>query len=365
VAAVFGRGISLGRLGPIPIRLDPSLFIILALIRFNSEVTLNEILIWVAVASFAILVHELGHAVAFLTFGRKPSILLYGFGGVTSAEGGMGPWSSLVTSLAGPIAGFGLGGLILLGGMFGGTLEEGTLLYSAWYDGLFACFAFGVLNLLPILPLDGGAALAAFLRGVQGPQGEQAARYVSIAVAGTLALVGLRYGQLFAGLFGLIFAAQNYQEVKRHREEPQREQVQAAYEALFSNRPVAAADAARSVLAGTASPSLKEVAAETLVWAELARREVGAARKALALRPERHATDHRPFSRLPEAAVALAEGGGEQAVAVLVVCLDQGEFGPPNVLFPLLEQSGVLPELWNRLGPEGREALQRMHAARG
>jgi len=365
VAAVLGRGINLGRLGPIPIRVDPSLFIILGLIGYRDQVTLAEILVWVLVASFSILVHELGHGVAFLAFGRKPSILLYGFGGVTSAEGGLGPWSSLTTSLAGPIAGFGLGGLILLGGLFVGGPEQGTLAYTAWYDGLFACFGFGVLNLLPILPLDGGAALAAFLRGVQGPSGEQVARYVSIAVASVLALVGLRFGQVFAGLFGIMFAAQNYQELKRHRQEPQRDQVQAAYDALFAGRPEAAAQGARQVLAGKAAADLKEIAAETVVWAELARGDVGAARSALDLRPERHPTDHRPFGRLPEAAVALVEGGGAQALAVLAASLDQGEVGPPNVLFPLLERMGVLADLWNRLGEPGRETLQRMHAARG
>ena len=361
----MGQGFSLGRLGPIPIRLDPSLFVILALIGFQPGVTLNEILVWVVVAAFCILVHELGHAVAFLTFKRKPSILLYGFGGVTSAEGGLGPWASLVTSLAGPIAGFGLGGLILLGGMSVGTLEQGTLAYTAWFDGLFACFAFGVLNLLPVLPLDGGAALAAFLRGVQGPEGEQVARYVSIVVAALLALVGFRFGQIFAGLFGVLFAAQNYQEVKRHREQPQRQRLQEAYDALFANRPQAAAEGARAVLAEKTSPDLREVAAETLVWAELARGQVAAARAALGLRPERHSTDHRPVGRLPEAAVALAEGGGEPALAVMAACLEDDEQGPPNVLFPLLEQAGVLPELWNRLGADGRAALQRMHAARG
>ncbi len=359
-----GQGFSVGRLGPIPVRVDPSLFIILALIGYAPGVTLNEILIWVAVAAFCILVHEVGHAVAFLTFGRKPSILLYGFGGVTSAEGGMGPWSSLVTSLAGPIAGFGLGGVILLGGLFAGTPEPGTLLRTAWVDGLFACFGFGILNLLPILPLDGGAALAAFLRGVRGPSGEQVARYVSIVVAAGLALVGFRFGQIFAGLFGVMFAVQNYQELKRHREEPQRQQMRDAYEALYADRPLAAADGARRILAEKASSDLKEVAAETIVWAELARGDVAAARAALDLRPERHHTDHRPVSRLPEAAVALAEGGADQAVAVLASSLDQGEHGPPNVLIPLLERSGVLAELWGRLGPEGREMLQRMHAAR-
>jgi Zn-dependent protease len=365
VAAILGQGISLGRLGPVPIRLDPSLFIILALIGYTPGVTLNQILVWVVVAAFCILVHELGHAVAFLTFGRKPSVLLYGFGGVTSAEGGMGPWASLTTSLAGPLAGFGFGGLILLAGAYAGTPDDDTLLYDAWSYGLFACFGFGILNLLPVLPLDGGAALAAFLRGVSGPEGEQVARYVSIGVAGTMALVGFRFGQIFLGLFGLMFAAQNYQEVKRHREEPQRDTLRAAYEALFSSQPSSAAEGAREVLAGNASPDLREIAAETLVWAELARGDVVAARAALGQRPERHHTDHRPVSRLPEAAVALAEGAREQATAVLAASLDQGEFAPPNVLFPLLERAGVLPDLWNRLGPEGRTALQRLHAARG
>jgi len=184
--ARLGEGISLGRLGPIPIRLDPSLFLILGLIGYRKDVTLNEILVWVVVAAFCILVHELGHAVAFLSFGRKPSVLLYGFGGVTSAEGGLGPWASLTTSLAGPVAGFGLGGLILLAAMTGGAPQSGTLVHTAFLDGLWACFGFGVFNLLPILPLDGGAAVAAFLRGVRGPSGEQVARYISIAFAALL-----------------------------------------------------------------------------------------------------------------------------------------------------------------------------------
>jgi len=364
-AALGGQGFSLGRIGPIPIRVDPSLFLILALLGWMSGAnTLAEILVWVAVAAFCILVHELGHAAAFLAFNRKPSILLYGFGGVTSAEGGMGPWSSLVTTLAGPIAGFGLGGLLLLQGLFLGAPDEGTLMKAAWVFGLWACFGFGVLNLLPILPLDGGAAVAAFLRGVVGPQGEQVARYVSVGFAGLLAIVGFRFGMLFAGLFGLMFAFQNYQELKRHREEPQRDQLRSAYEALFDNRPAAAAEGAREVLEGKGSIELKEIAAETLAWAELARGDVPAARAALGLRPERHHSDHRPVSRLAEAAVALAEGGGEPALAVLAASLDEGDHGPPDVLFPLLERLGVLPELWSRLGPSGQQTLQRLHAAR-
>ncbi len=357
------QGVSLGRLGPVPIRLDPSLFFVLALIAYRPGVTLNEVLIWVPVAAFCILVHELGHAVAFLAFGRKPSVLLYGFGGVTSAEGGLGPWSSLTTSLAGPFAGFGLGALILIAGM-SGSPQSGTLPFLAYRDGLFACFGFGILNLLPILPLDGGAAVAAFLRGVQGPSGEQVARYISIVVAALLAVVALRFEQIFAGMFGLMFAAQNYQEVKRHREAPQRDQVRGAYEALFDGRTALAASEARQVLASGASADLKEIAAETLAWTELGRGDAAAARAALSQRPGRHSTDHRPVGRLAEAAVALAEGGGEHALAVLAKSLDDGEHGPPDVLFPLLERAGVLPDLWNRLGPHGREALQRMHAAR-
>ncbi len=363
--SALGKSISLGRLGPIPIQLDPSLFVILALIGYVPGVTFAEIVVWVLVAAFCILVHELGHAVAFLAFGRRPSVLLYGFGGVTSAEGGLGPWASLTTSLAGPVAGFGLGGLILLAGLSGGSPDTGSLAHTAFRDGLFACFGFGILNLLPILPLDGGAAVAAFLRGVRGPSGEQLARYISIVVAAVLALVALRFGQIFGGLFGVMFAAQNYQEVKRHREEPERERLRGAYQSLYGGDPAGAAAQARQVLDGRASADLKEIAAETVVWAELDRGDPAAARAALSLRPERHATDHRPVGRMAEAAVALAEGAGDQALAVLATSLDQGEHAPPNILFPLLERVGVLPELWSRLGPGGRDALQRMHAARG
>jgi hypothetical protein len=200
---------------------------------------------------------------------------------------------------------------------------------------------------------------------VVGPKGEQVARYVSIAVAGALALFLLSIGEIFGVMFCALFGAQNFQALKRDRDEPQRVLMRDAYEALFAGRPVAASEGARRVLAGKGPSDLKELAAETVVWAELARGEVGAARTALGLRPERHPTDHRPVNRLPEAAVALAEGGGQQALVVLAASLDQGEYGPPNVLFPLLERSGMLPDLWNRLGPDGREALQRMHASKG
>jgi hypothetical protein len=70
-----------------------------------------------------------------------------------------------------------------------------------------------------------------------------------------------------------------------------------------------------------------------------------------------------PDLAIPEAAVALAEGAGDPAAAVIAASLDKGEWAPPNVLIPLLERTGALPIVQARVGPEGAELLAKLQAA--
>ena len=164
---------------------------------------------WVAMASeyraLAVLLHELGHALMGKAFGLVPIIDLHGFGGTTSfAEGilkrkePLSPGRSILVSLAGPFSGFVLGGVTLaLVALRGRPI-------GIWHDVvqyiLLVNIGWGVFNLLPILPLDGGNVVAAGLSWFSKDKAPKLARYVSIVSAVLLiALLGVRYG--LSGLF--------------------------------------------------------------------------------------------------------------------------------------------------------------------
>src|SRR5438128_1067421 len=130
----MGRaGLTIFRKGEFVVRVDPSMFVILAMLGYYPGVTLRDVLVWVAVASGCVLVHELGHALAFAAFGSTPQVLLYGMGGLTSARGSFSSARSVVISLAGPVAGFGLGGAVWIIGRGDSDLSR-----TLWYDAIFA-----------------------------------------------------------------------------------------------------------------------------------------------------------------------------------------------------------------------------------
>ncbi len=79
-------------LGGIPVRVEPAFFIIIAILGYNPyRPSVPGVLWWVAIAFVSILVHELGHAVAFRLYGVRPSITLHGMGGLTSGSGELSP----------------------------------------------------------------------------------------------------------------------------------------------------------------------------------------------------------------------------------------------------------------------------------
>ena len=359
--AGFGQGWRVGEVGGVELRLDPSMFVILALLGYQPGLsagdTMTQILLWVMVAGFAILIHELGHAVAFRAFGHRASVLLYGMGGLTSASGTarFEPWKQLLTSLAGPLAGFGLGGLVLLTGRPDGGLAE-----DAWIMALVACFGFGVLNLLPILPLDGGQSMLAILRTVRVPSAERLGHQISIGVAGVGALLGLRFGGFFIALIGLLFAGQNWAALREIRERPMVDRLRGAMAALVDGRYDEAAAAADSVLSEQAGkPNIQhaDVAAETLAWAALGRGDVAGARAALQRRP--------PIAgpRLVDAGVAISEGAGAEAAGVAALALNAGDWGPPRLLLALIDRPDIRPWVEAKLTDEGRALLARIRQA--
>jgi membrane-associated protease RseP (regulator of RpoE activity) len=109
---------------------------------------------WVAVVFVSVLVHELGHAMAARLFGSPARIMLYGLGGLTVHRPMSSQWRSIAVSIAGPFAGFALAavtfGVAVILPASPGIVE--TLFQFL----LFVNVGWGVVNLLPVLPLDGG-----------------------------------------------------------------------------------------------------------------------------------------------------------------------------------------------------------------
>src|SRR5262245_55288098 len=98
------------RLFGIPIRVEPFFWVIAVLFGLHYE-TIPLILTWVFVVFVSILVHELGHALTLKAFDQRSSIVLHGFGGVTTSARNVGTRArSVAVSLAGSMT-----GLTLLG----------------------------------------------------------------------------------------------------------------------------------------------------------------------------------------------------------------------------------------------------------
>jgi Zn-dependent protease len=148
---------------------------------------------WVVIVFVSVLVHEFGHAFTARAFGQQPYISLHAMGGLTAwrQRGDMTAGRRLLVALAGPMAGVVLALTIAVAGAL--FLQRGTAALNTvkWIAGVNLFWA--VINLIPMIPLDGGNIMAALFDLVAPGKGRQAARYISIAVAlgvGALALFG-------------------------------------------------------------------------------------------------------------------------------------------------------------------------------
>lgn len=202
------------------------------------------LVMWSACIFASILIHELGHALAFRHYGINASIVLYHFGGLAiptsfSSLGGssmrLSPKQDIVISLAGPLLQIASAMVIFLlirvsGYQFFGLqlfpqfivdlpwISEGEPMQNRAIDALVTFYLYpsimwAVLNLLPIWPLDGGRiARSVFLlnRGT-----EIHSLWLSVITAGAVGLYFMRQeGNQMTGLFFLMFAISSFQMIQ-------------------------------------------------------------------------------------------------------------------------------------------------------
>jgi len=192
------------------VRVRYSFLVVAVLLALGGRRSPPEILIWVGAMTAGVLLHEFGHVAAARYHRFSPSVELHGMGGVTRWKtwAPMSWHEQVTTSLAGPAAGFLAGGLVWLALRASGGLPSSPLLWRIATDFLWVSVGWGLLNLLPILPLDGAQAVEGLLSRsgiVHDPA--RTMRVVSVVTAiliGLLALAaGYWWGALLAGLLAV------------------------------------------------------------------------------------------------------------------------------------------------------------------
>lgn len=193
------------KLGSIPIRLRPEFFIIPALGFMNYGRTLGAI--WVGIVFLSVLGHELGHATAMRIFGFPPSIELHAMGGWTLWPEGARPTEKqkLIVTLCGPGIELAAALVVWL------ALSRVDLPPNAvWARDTFVTVNvfWAALNLLPILPWDGGHALDSSVAIVTGRPRSRSVGMVSMvfglaAVAAAFLLFNSNFMIMYLGAIGV------------------------------------------------------------------------------------------------------------------------------------------------------------------
>jgi Zn-dependent protease len=204
VAERSGRGLTFSLFG-VPIRIASSFWFIAILFGMqdvgqsgNAGKVIGQALMWAAIVLVSVLLHEFGHATAARAFGAEPSITLHALGGLTQFEPrGMSRLQRWCVSFAGPAAGLLLGIAVFAASQWvpHGRQAEGIVDMILWVN-----IGWSLINLLPVLPFDGGQMLSAFL----GPRRELWTAIISGVVGISAALLGyFRFQNLWiAFLFG-------------------------------------------------------------------------------------------------------------------------------------------------------------------
>lgn len=141
-----------------PVRIEWTFWLVTLLMGSMRQPGALLVAEWTAVVLVSILIHEFGHALCSALFGMKPEIKLYGMGGLTSFAPvePLSPFKNMLIDLAGPVAGFAFAALIIGSVWIVPDWRQSEFGKVLFFDLLWVNVGWGLLNLLPVWPLDGG-----------------------------------------------------------------------------------------------------------------------------------------------------------------------------------------------------------------
>ena len=201
----------------IPIEVQPFFWISLVLLGGINGVDtaggIFKILIFVIAGFISITVHELGHALTARRYGASSHIVLQAFGGYAAYTGArMSRLQSFLVTAAGPAIQIFLGIIFLIIWRLLPNLNETGEHFLKVLIGI--SFAWAIINLLPVMPLDGGQMMNAAL----GPKRIKITLWVSIVVAVVVGVsLFIATGQFLFPIFLGFFAWQAFQALQENR----------------------------------------------------------------------------------------------------------------------------------------------------
>ncbi len=199
----------------IPVRVLPWFWLSLVFLGLgsggNSKEEVIHLLLFLIAGFISILVHELGHALTAKHFGKQVEIVLQAFGGYAAYSGGRrltrteeflitaaGPGIQILLGVAALVLVFEVDGINEIGKQFLTTLFMISLFWA-------------LLNLLPILPMDGGRLLETLL----GPQRIRLTLQISLSVAVAVTALALIFKLgMFLVIFMGLMAYESYKALK-------------------------------------------------------------------------------------------------------------------------------------------------------
>ena len=201
--------------GKIPIIIHPAFWIFAALIGlWNSQGDIVGTLLWIAIIFVSVLFHEFGHALTARGFGQKPRIELVALGGLTYHDGQSLPfWKQFLIVLDGPLFGF----LLYIGGSLAVPLAPPGLGQNFLLVFAEVNLIWTLVNLLPVLPLDGGQLLRITLEGIFGHKGLKYSLIIGMLIGVVIALALFVYQQILIGALFFMFAFQSFDAYRRTR----------------------------------------------------------------------------------------------------------------------------------------------------
>jgi len=213
----------------IPVRVHP-LFWFVTLLLGSRLKEPPLVMMWVGVVFVSILIHELGHALSARAFGWDSHITLYSMGGLaTHRPTRQHRMAQILITAAGPGAGFLLAALVVsllfvtnhVVNFSGLWIGRGELIPNENLDRvvqmlLFVNIFWGLINCLPVLPLDGGQIAREILSAINPRNGLLWALQLSMLVSALVAVASVLYLQFyFLALFFGFFAYSSYNGMRQ------------------------------------------------------------------------------------------------------------------------------------------------------
>lgn len=218
--------------GRVPIHIHPLFWLSALLVGWLYTHTVVGTAVCVCVVLCSLLIHEFGHALTALFFQQEASVYLVAFGGLTVRRGKkLKLWQEFCVILNGPLMGM---AAFLLASLLQLWLKQlPALSVKALELFLFINFYWSLLNLIPLVPLDGGRLMLILFESVLGLRGMRAGLITSFLLSLGLAVFFFTQGVHLPALLVLLFSFESLRDwlaSRKIRGEDRDEQTISLYE---------------------------------------------------------------------------------------------------------------------------------------